>query len=103
MNITKKFRQFAAAAMLLATPAVHAALPYADGDLILGFRATGGQGGTSSYEVNIGSATQFVAASTFSVDLGGNITTDLEAIFLELSGARAGTAGPGASALGGTP
>ena len=81
MSITNKFRQFAAAAMLLATPAVHAALPYADGDLILGFRATGGQGGTSSYEVNIGSATQFVAASTFSVDLGGNITTDLETIF----------------------
>ncbi len=81
MNITKKFRQFAAAAMLLATPAVHAALPYADGDLILGFRATGGQGGTSSYEVNIGSATQFVGASSFTVPLGGNITADLETIY----------------------
>ena len=81
MTIINKFRHLAAAALLLAAPQLRAALPYADGDLILGFRASGGQGGTTSYEVNIGSAAQFVGASTFSVNLGGNIATDLENIY----------------------
>lgn len=77
MTITKKLRQFAAAALMLVAPTVQAALPYADGDLILGFRASGGQGGTTSYEVNIGSATQFVGSpASFPVALGGNIAAD---------------------------
>ncbi|MEK0451291.1 MAG: hypothetical protein RL088_3559 [Verrucomicrobiota bacterium] len=81
MTIINRFRHLAAAALLLAAPQLRAALPYADGDLILGFRATGGQGGTTSYAVNIGSAAQFVSAASFTVDLGGNIAADLENIY----------------------
>ena len=81
MTIINRFRHLAAAALLLAAPQLQAALPYADGDLILGFRATGGQGGTTSYAVNIGSAAQFVSAASFTVDLGGNIAADLESIY----------------------
>ncbi len=81
MTIINKLRRFAVAALMLAAPSLHAALPYADGDLILGFRATGGDGGTTSYEVNIGSAAQFVGAASFAVDLGGDIVADLEDIY----------------------
>ncbi len=82
MTIAKKLRQLAFAAMAIAAPAVSHALTYTDGDLILGFRATGGQGGTQCYEVNLGSATQFVGVSAaFTVATGGNIAADLEAVF----------------------
>lgn len=60
-----------------------AALPYTDGDLLLGFRASGGQGATEDYVVNIGNASQYTGAAAMTVDLGGEILTDLEAIFGE--------------------
>ena len=105
MTIIKKLRQFAAAALMLATPALQAALPYTDGDLILGFRAGGGQGGTSSYAVNIGPASQFIAAAAQTVTIPGSIATDLAVIygadwhtrgdvFWSISGTQAFASGP---------
>lgn len=58
-------------------PVAQAALPYNDGDLLLGFRATGGEGAPTDYLVNIGSATQFTGATgQITVNIG-NIATDL--------------------------
>ena len=58
-------------------PLAQAALPYNDGDILLGFRASGGDGATTDYLVDIGSATQFTGASgQVSVNIG-NIATDL--------------------------
>ncbi len=82
MTIATKIRQLAFAALALAAPAASAALTYTDGDLILGVRATGGQGGTQCYEVNLGPATQFVGVgAAFTVNTGGNIAADLETVF----------------------
>lgn len=59
-------------------PTVQAALPYNNGDLLLGFRASGGQGATKDYVVNIGSASQFLSGSgTVPVSSLGNIAADL--------------------------
>lgn len=58
-----------------------AALPYSDGDILLGFRATGGEGATTDYLINIGSITQFTSTSgQLSVNVG-NIATDLSNTF----------------------
>ena len=68
----------ALAALALLVPAAQAALPYNDGDVLLAFRATGGDGGTTCYLVRLGSATLFTGASgQFTVNVG-NIKTDLE-------------------------
>ena len=77
----RKTKLLAATALMLAAQSVIAALPYADGDLILGFHATGGQGATQSYEVNLGNASQFIAGVPATVDVGGNIAADLAAIY----------------------
>lgn len=54
-----------------------AALPYNDGDILLGFRATGGEGASTNYLINIGSIAQFTEATgQFTVNIG-NIATDL--------------------------
>jgi|GEM_PF-6469710 len=59
-------------------PSAHAALPYSNGDLLLGFRAGGGQGATKDYVVNIGSASQFLSGTgTVPVSSLGNIAADL--------------------------
>jgi len=60
-----------------------AALNYSDGDLLLAFRATGGQGAATDYIVNLGSAATFVdAVSTIVLDTEiGNILADLNAEF----------------------
>ncbi len=51
---------------------------YANGDLLLGFRAAGDPGSTKDYVVNIGSASQFTQAATaFAVPGLGNIAADL--------------------------
>jgi hypothetical protein len=81
MTIQTKLRQLAAAALTLLGAQAHAALPYTDGDLILGFRAGSGQGGTTSYAVNIGSVSQFVSAAAKTVTIPGNIAADLETIY----------------------
>jgi hypothetical protein len=55
--------------------------PYADGDLILGFRATAGNGGSTNILVNLGSIATFRDANTqISLDLG-NLDADLDATF----------------------
>jgi Calx-beta domain len=82
MTFATKIRHLAAAALLAFGPAANAALPYTDGDLILGIRASGGQGATTCYEVNIGHASSFAGVgSGFTVDLGGDILDDLNLIF----------------------
>jgi hypothetical protein len=71
-------------ATLLQLPA-QATLPYANGDLIMGFRTTGpsNPAGLTSpagtdYEINLGSATNFLSGGTLSF---ANIGADLTAIF----------------------
>ena len=55
-----------------------AALPYTDGNLLLGFRASADPGSTQDYVVNLGPASQFTeASSTFVVSGLGDIATDL--------------------------
>jgi hypothetical protein len=59
-----------------------AALPVNDGDLFLGFRASGGTGATLDYLVDIGSAANYTGAgSAFQVGSIGNIGADLTATF----------------------
>ena len=58
---------------------------YSDGDLFLGFRATGGTGATQDYLVNIGQPAQFVNAppgSNFQVNTG-NLSSDLAAVWID--------------------
>src|SRR5262245_27321115 len=83
MTFATRLRQFALAALAAVTVAPSAqALTYTDGDLILGFRATGGQGATKCYEVNIGQASTYAAAANpINVDLSGEISSDLTEIF----------------------
>ena len=92
MTIAQRLRRFlnataATAAFLAAAPAAQAALPYADGDLFLSFRATAGQGATTDYVVDIGPASQFIGTSgQVNVNLGnivgvGSVLTDLETTF----------------------
>jgi hypothetical protein len=54
---------------------------YTDGDLLLGFFASGGTGATSTYVVDLGSATNFTSAgSDLSLSIG-NIGADLAAVY----------------------
>ena len=70
-----------ALAGLLAVTVAEAAT-YAAGDLLMGFRATAGQGLGTSYVVNIGQASTYRDADSFStVPIAGNFTTDLTDIF----------------------
>lgn len=68
-----------AAAFLPSTTS--AAIVYADGDLILGFRATGGTGASTDYLIDLGPASAFInSLSPVNFTLG-NIGADLTAIF----------------------
>lgn len=72
-----------AGATLVASSVDADAVIYVDGDLFLGFRATGGVGATETYLINIGQASIFRDAapgSSFTLSLG-NIGTDLDLIF----------------------
>jgi len=76
----------ALAGMAIISPAAKAALTYNDGDLILGFYATSGTGSSIDYEVDLGSAANFVAGGSFAtgtpVQLSlGNIGADLAATY----------------------
>ena len=51
------------------------------GDVILGFRATGGTGASTDYTVNLGQASQFTGATSASALSLGNIGADLTAIY----------------------
>ena len=92
MTLAQRLRQLlssiaAAATIFTAAPAAQAALNYSDGDLFLSFRATGGQGATTDYIVNIGPASQFIGTSgSVSVALGnivgvGSVLDDLVSIY----------------------
>ena len=72
----------AGAFALISNPA-NAAIVYADGDLILGFRATGGQGASTDYLVDVGSAATFLTSiANNQVNLSlGPIGTDLVALY----------------------
>lgn len=56
-----------------------AAIVYNDGDLILGFRASGGQGSSFSYLIDLGPAASIISSTvpiTFSLgNIGGDLTT----------------------------
>ena len=64
------------------SPQAHAANPYTPGDLFLGFRASGGQGATQDYLVNIGPASNYTApGSSFTLPSIGSVGADLTSIF----------------------
>ena len=76
-----RFLRCAAATLALFAPLVHAGLPFNDGDVLLSFRASGGDGSSTCYLVRLGSAMLFTGATgQFTVNLG-NIKTDLEATY----------------------
>ena len=87
----KTIRHFRIAAVALASLAAGAATSWSavvpnpqQGDIFIGFRASGGQGGSSSYLINIGSSLQFRNAqpgSSFELGSIGNIFADLVAIY----------------------
>lgn len=73
-NLLFKPAVLALAALAVVGQPAHAALTFANGNLYLGFRATGGTGATSDYVVNIGPASNFstnltLALTGISVDL----------------------------------
>ncbi|MEY5009838.1 MAG: hypothetical protein RLZZ253_977, partial [Verrucomicrobiota bacterium] len=86
--MTLKGYILAAAALLTGMAGLHAAdLTYSPGDLLMGFRVTGGTGAGTSYVVNIGQASQFLsgdgssgAATVVTPALSG-VTADLTALF----------------------
>jgi hypothetical protein len=83
MNFRKSLAALAFAGMALAGSAHAQVTPtsYTDGDLFLGFRATGGTGQTSDYLVNIGQVSTYVnATGTVSVPVTG-MKADLDATF----------------------
>src|SRR5438045_3968878 len=65
------------AGFLFLVPAAQATLPYTNGDLIIGFRATGGSGFSTDYEANLGNATIFLNAGGTVTPSIGNIKADL--------------------------
>jgi len=75
---------FSAALAVSVLSANAALVTYSQGDLLMGFRATGGQGAGTSYVVNIGSAAGFRDAnptSSMTVSIAGNINADLTATY----------------------
>lgn len=75
------------AAVTFITHAANAALvtPWSNGQLLIGFRASGGNGSSSSYLINIGNATLYTAAAApINVNTAlslGNINLDLVALY----------------------
>lgn len=71
-------------AAFMAVPA-SAAITYTEGDILLGFRASGGDGSTVSYIVDIGNYTQFQAGSSIAnlnlTNSLGNLGADLAATY----------------------
>ncbi len=83
-NTRKTVGLLAIACALALTPdSANAAIIYNDGDLILGFRATGGQGASTDYVIDIGSAATFLTSlANNQVNLSlGPIATDLIALY----------------------
>lgn len=70
----------AVAIAAMAGSSAHAVVTYTAGDLLMGFRATGGQGSGTSYVVNIGAASGYRDGTAGSIALG-NIGQDLETLY----------------------
>lgn len=71
----------ACAASLMAVSISHGAT-YTAGDLLMGFRATAGQGFGTTYVVNVGQAAQYRDITTYgTVPIAGDFTADLETIY----------------------
>lgn len=81
-TLTSKVTLFAVIAALgLSTQQSNATLVANDGDLLLGFRATGGTGATTNYVVNVGKMSDFRDATTVLTLSLGNIDADLDNLF----------------------
>lgn len=80
MKISPKRLILTAAAMACATQAASAALTFNNGDLILGFQASGGTGATQNVFFNLGSPIAYRNGTNPSGTIG-NINTTLEATF----------------------
>ena len=80
MKFSPKRLILAAAAMACATQAASAAFTFTNGDLILGFQATGGTGSTQNVFYNLGSPIAFRDGSNPSGNIG-NINTTLTSVF----------------------
>lgn len=84
MNSYLTTRILAGAGLILGGPSLHAAaVVYTDGDLLLGFRATGGQGALQTYLINIGQASMFRDQPVGSTSplAAGSIGADLTSIY----------------------
>jgi hypothetical protein len=75
--------QFSLAFALALVPAalLAAAPTFTQGDILMGFRATGGDGVADTYVVNLGSAATFRDATSTVTPTIGSIATDLAAIY----------------------
>jgi hypothetical protein len=73
---------FAAAAVCLLTVPAAFGATYTAGDLLMGIRATGGQGFGTTYVVNIGQASNFRdEVTTGNIAIAGNFTADLVTLY----------------------
>jgi hypothetical protein len=73
-------RLIAAAVMACATQAASAAFTFSNGDLILGFQATGGTGSTQNVFFNLGSPIDYRDGTNPSGEIG-NISTTLSTVY----------------------
>ena len=85
MKLTKNkfFLLLALAGLGIATPDAKAVTTYSDGDILVGFHATGGTGNTKEVVVDLGSYNQFVglaANTTFTLSVA-SISGDLTAAY----------------------
>ena len=69
-----------ATVVLTANAFAQATLNYNEGDLMMGFRATGGTGATQDYLVNIGPASSYTGGGSFALSIG-NTGADLTALY----------------------
>ena len=79
--MVKSLLLLAAACVVGAAPANAALVSFAKGDLLMGFRATGGTGSGSVYVVNIGAASDYRDLNNYGTVNVGNIGDDLAAIY----------------------
>ncbi|MEK7951844.1 hypothetical protein [Luteolibacter soli] len=78
----KPIQLFLTLATVLAPAALHAAAPtFAQGDILMGFHATSGDGVADTYVVNLGSAASYRDATSNITPTLGNIGADLAAIY----------------------
>ncbi len=74
----------AAAGLAITAPAGRATLTYNDGDLLLGFHATGNQGASTDYVLDIGRFVNFIPGGSFALNPGATVTLSLGNVGLDL-------------------